>query len=125
LALLPVTATRAPSAKNCFAVSRPMPLVPPVTNARLPCNLLMFDPQFSKRAARLAGAVNMTWRQGQDKRHASGITLAKQIALIARSPHANPALARRVAVLSAEVQRVRLWNSGHDEPFGLPRPQWM
>jgi hypothetical protein len=39
--LLPVTATLAPSARNCLAVSKPMPLVPPVIRARLPFNLLI------------------------------------------------------------------------------------
>ena len=47
-----ITATRAPSAKNCFAVSRPMPLVPPVTKARFPGNLLMFDLQFLRERPR-------------------------------------------------------------------------
>ena len=39
--LVPVTATRAPSARNCRAASRPMPLVPPVIRARLPSSLFM------------------------------------------------------------------------------------
>jgi hypothetical protein len=39
--LLPLVATRAPSARNWRAVSRPMPLVPPAIRARLPLSLSM------------------------------------------------------------------------------------
>jgi hypothetical protein len=47
--LLPVMATRAPSARKRRAVSNPMPLLPPVTRARLSFNLLILNSPLGRR----------------------------------------------------------------------------
>jgi hypothetical protein len=40
----PVMKTYAPSCTNCFAVARPMPLLPPVMSAIFPSSLAMISP---------------------------------------------------------------------------------
>src|SRR5580765_7252836 len=89
LGLLPVIATRAPSARNSCAVARPIPVVPPVMRARLPLRRFMSDP--AGLGGALAAGVAGVRRAGRLHQHHAALGL--RLGLVLHTPRHHVHLA--------------------------------